>query len=346
MILSHSPKRILIATLCACAVFLPSCRTAAFNAAIEGDAVAMQQLADEGACLSEKNAMNVPKNPLYKLLIQLPLGLTAMAWDIGTLGNFFTGASLAERIIMKKPGDLDDTPINAASLRGHDQVVRILLRAGERPDNFTIHKVARENHAAVLNEFMNYRVAGANWEYDDWPLLMWSARDNAPDVTHLLISRGAFVNYSDNKGRTPLFLAAWNENVEDAQELIAAGADIHAVLTKADSDADADKCISIVRTLQLAGAPKSAFATHYLYGRSSSTLAIAITRAGTPVVQAMPEPLPTPMMEKPKKQQDSKMNKEKKKKVAPKAAPKTAPKPAPAPKPQKPSRSTILQDFS
>ncbi len=346
MSLSH--KKLLIAALCTCTVLLPSCRTAAFNAAIEGDAVAMQRLANEGACLSEKNAMNVPKNPLYKLLVQIPLGLTALAWDIGTLGNFFTGASLTERIIGKKTGDLDDTPINAASLRGHDQVVRILLRAGERPDNFTIHKVARENHAAVLYQFMEYNLAGANWVYDGWPLLMWSARDNAPDVTRMLIARGAFVNYSDDKGRTPLFLAAWNENVDDARALIAAGANINSVLTKADNYADPDKCITIVRTLQLAGAPKAAFASHYLYGRNTSTLAIAITRAGAPVIQPTPEPIPTPIIATPKKPQDSKMNKEKKKKVAPKAAPKPAPAPAPspAPKPQKPSRSTILQDFS
>ncbi len=332
-------------------LLLPSCRTAAFNAAIQGDAVTMQQLVKEGANLHEKNAMAVPKNGLYQLLVRLPLGLTAMAWDIGTLGNFFTGFSFAERILLKKPGDTDDTPINAASLRGYADVVAILLRAGERPDAYTIHKVARDDYAAVLNEFLNYNVIGANWKYDNWPLLMWSARDESPDVTRLLISRGAYVNYKDDKGRTPLYLAAWNSNVEDARALIAGGADIHTVLTLADNNADADKSLEIVRTLKQAGAPATAFASHYLFGRSYSTLAIAITRAGASAVQATPPPptTPAPAASQPKRKYDSKMTKAKKKKKAPAPAPKAAPAPAPTPTPKpgpkKYSRSSILQDF-
>lgn len=350
MIFSPLKKKILVYLLCIGSAFLPACRTAAFNAAIQGDAATMQQLVNEGACLSEKNAMAVPKNGLYQLFVRLPLGLVAMAWDIGTLGNFFTGTSLAERIIMKKPGDLDDTPINAASLRGYADVVRILLKAGERPDNFTIQKAARENYAAVINEYLNYRIIGTNWKYDNWPLLMWSARDEAPDVTRLLISRGAFVNYSDNKGRTPLYLAAWNDNVEDARALIQAGADIHTVINLANSNADDDKCLEIISTLQRAGAPASAFASHYLYGSNYSPLSVAITRAGASAAQpkALPEPPPAPAPTKatPKRSVDNRMVKTPKKKKAASPAPKAKPAPAPAPKPQQPSRASILQDFT
>ncbi len=356
MLFFHFNTKKIFTLLCAGAFLLPSCRTTAFNAAITGDANKMQQLANEGANLHEKNAMAVPKNPLYQLLVRFPLGLTAMAWDIGTLGNFFTGFSFAERILLKKPGDTDDTPINAASLRGYADVVSILLKAGERPDAYTVHKAAREDYAAVINEYLNYNVIGANWKYDGWPLLMWSARDEAPNVTRLLVSRGAYVNYTDNEGRSPLYLAAWNSNVEDARALIAGGASIHTVLTLADNNADADKSLEIVNTLKQAGAPATAFASHYLFGRSYSTLAIAITRAGAAAVQAPPPPAPTPppAASKPKHTYDSKITKANKKKKAPaprpaakpQAAPAPAPKPAAAPAPKVYSRSSILKDFN
>lgn len=284
--------------------------------------------------------MDIPKNPLYQLLVQLPVGLTAMVWDIGTLGNFFTGFSFAERVIMKKPNDWDDTPINAACLRGHADVVRIMLRAGERPDNFTIYQTARRNHAAVVQEFINAGIIGPNWKYNDWPLLMWSARDKATNVTKLLIDRGAYVNFMDDNGRTPLFLAAWNQNALDANLLIAAGADIHAVLNHTNKENDADKSIAVVKTLVQAGAHASVFYSHYLYGNNSSTLGIAITHAGKNAEPRKQKPEPKVVPAPPKR----------KKAAQPKPARaykpvKKAPEKKNAPQPKKPSSSSILNDF-
>lgn len=334
------PKKLysLAAVCCVCAICSTSCRSAAFNAAVQGDAVTMRQLVAEGACLKEKNAMSIPKNPLYQLLVKLPVGLTAMAWDIGTLGNFFTGFSFAERVIMKKPNDWDDTPINAACLRGHADVVRIMLRAGERPDNFTIYQTARKNHVAVIQEFINAGIIGPNWEYDDWSLLMWSARDKATNVTKLLIDRGAYVNFTDDDGRTPLFLAAWNQNTLDANLLIAAGADINTVLNLTNNKNDADKSIAVVKTLVQAGAPASVFYTHYLYGSNSSTLGIAITNAGKNAEPPKPAPKVAPAPPKPRKAANPRPARVYK-------PVKKAPEKKNATTPKKPSSSSILNDF-
>jgi uncharacterized protein len=62
---------------------------------------------------------------------------------------------------------------------------------------------------------------------------MWAAghADNAPEAeslrsVSLLLERGAKVNARDDRGRTPLMIAAGLNHTEIARALIAAGADV------------------------------------------------------------------------------------------------------------------------
>lgn len=277
MIINYIRKFILLPAICSSLLFMPACRTAAYKAAVNGDASAMQELVDDGACVNEKNAMAVPlPNPPYILLAWLPTLLFSICWDIGTLGTFGAG-SLTERIVSAP--DSED-PICEACKRGHTEVTRILLRKGERPSNNAIFQAAVNNHADTIQLLIEHNIIGGNWQKDGWPLLMWTARKNAADVVKLLIRNDGFVNYTSDKGWTPLYLAAYNGGVESARYLIAANANIMTVLNLAEDDDD-DAGLTVIKTLQRAGVPPSIFAQHHLYGHTNSCYALAITKAGS-----------------------------------------------------------------
>ena len=340
---------------------MPSCRTAAYNAAVEGDAVTMQELVDSGATLNRQNVLGEQDgqkmNPLRFLIVDFPAAILALAWDIGTLGTFGTHSFTA-----RMHANQCETPIDEACKRGYADVTRILLKAGEKPCSSSVQEAVSGNKLGVVQELLDNNNIGPNWQYNDWPILLWAARDGATDVTRLLIQRGAFVNHKDSDDRTALWLAAYNAQVRDARALLEAGANVHAVLDQAHHNGDADKGITVVKTLVSAGVPKSVFAAHYLYGRSDSALALAITRAGYQAPPPAPpqQPAKVEIKETPRtvalptartKTKSTARNQTKPararfaaplKSNTPKKQTKQA-KPA-APK-AKPSRSSILKDF-
>lgn len=278
----HNSSLKYIVTACCCAGmgFLSSCRTPAYNAAMRGDAVTMQRLVQEKACLDEQNVIAIPKSDMYTLFVHLPILLTAMAWDIGTL--FTLGScSMVERVTPNTSTHWDDYPINVAVSKGYVDVVRVMLPTRPKIHPEAICAAAKNNKASVINELLKAKYITATWTHQSKSLLEWAASAGAADVTRVLVRHGADVNSTLSDGETPLFTAACNGNVADAKLLISAGADIHRVLDLAASRSEAkDKSMTIVNTLVKAGAPAKAFATHSLYGQGDSTLEILITEAG------------------------------------------------------------------
>ena len=88
--------------------------------------------------------------------------------------------------------------------------------------------------------------ATIEWSYESFelefswdrinPLHLAAGYSGEPTVVALLLDRGLGVNSRDTGNRTPLHLAAWNENPEIAALLLDQGADIGAKATHPDED--------------------------------------------------------------------------------------------------------------
>jgi ankyrin repeat protein len=98
------------------------------------------------------------------------------------------------------------TPLAVAVSKGSDKIVRLLIDAGADIEGATSR--------------------GAGGEH---PLHLAATRTSAASIAKLLISRGAQLDARDAAGRTPLIAAVLADNVEVAEMLLAAGADLETV---------------------------------------------------------------------------------------------------------------------
>jgi ankyrin repeat protein len=117
----------------------------------------------------------------------------------------------AVRSVLKSGVDVNGldswgTPLALAVGKGVDNIVELLIDAGA------------DLEAATLP------VAGA-----ERPLHLAATRSWGARTAELLISRGAQLNARDKAGRTPLITAVVGDNIEVAEVLLAAGADIEGV---------------------------------------------------------------------------------------------------------------------
>lgn len=102
--------------------------------------------------------------------------------------------------------DLWGTPLDIAVSKGSDKIAQILIDAGADVEGATLPGVGGEH-----------------------PLHLAATRGSGVSTARLLISRGAQLDARDGAGRTPLITAVLADNVEVADALLAAGADIEAV---------------------------------------------------------------------------------------------------------------------
>jgi ankyrin repeat protein len=95
------------------------------------------------------------------------------------------------------------TPLDIAVSKGAGQIVQLLLDAGADIEGAT--------------------AAGAGGEH---PLHLAAARTSGANIARLLASRGAHLDARDARGRTPLITAVLSNNLEVAEVLLSAGADL------------------------------------------------------------------------------------------------------------------------
>ena len=105
------------------------------------------------------------------------------------------------------------TPLMEAAGGGHEEVVRVLLKAGaqvNKTDKYRIsplHLAANRGHVDVVKLLLE---SGAYYDQassSGWTSLQLAAKNGDHDVCKVLLDRGASVNIADNFGFTPLFYA-------------------------------------------------------------------------------------------------------------------------------------------
>lgn len=143
--------------------------------------------------------------------------------------------------ILAEDGDIDArngagrTPLAEAAKRGRLAAVRTLLNHGAEIDvydtqsGFTpLHLAAEGNHAAVVRRLL---AAGASVnarnQWNQTPLWQasWQAWHENTEVAHTLVARGAAIDVADDKGHTPLHMAARAGHTSMAAFLMESGAD-------------------------------------------------------------------------------------------------------------------------
>jgi ankyrin repeat protein len=98
------------------------------------------------------------------------------------------------------------TPLDIAVSKGSDKIVQLLIDAGADVEGTTSPAAGGEH-----------------------PLHLAATRTSGASTARLLVSRGAQLDARDKAGRTPLIAAVLADNVEVADVLLAAGADLEAV---------------------------------------------------------------------------------------------------------------------
>ena len=122
------------------------------------------------------------------------------------------------------------TPLAAAALGGHTEVIKLLLSSGAQTDTTTESgesalmlavRMNREPAAAALLD------AGASLKVHNRQgdgLVMVAIAEDFPGMLALLLKHGASPNSPDRDGLTPLYWAEYLKRDAMTQQLLAAGA--------------------------------------------------------------------------------------------------------------------------
>jgi hypothetical protein len=112
---------------------------------------------------------------------------------------------IASGVDLNQP-DTWGTPLDLAVTKGADSIVQLLIDSGADVEGATLPAVGGQR-----------------------PLHLAATRASGTRTARLLISRGAQLNAPDKTGKTPLITAIMADNLEVADVLIGAGADMEAV---------------------------------------------------------------------------------------------------------------------
>ncbi len=124
-------------------------------------------------------------------------------------------------------------PIYTASVEGHAEIAQVLIDAGADPFQFkgvvsAIHMAVNGDHVDVVKVLLDAGVPMDFATKERWepPLLMQAARSNALDTINYLLDRGADIDMRDKCQDPAIAAAAYWNNREAAELLIARGADL------------------------------------------------------------------------------------------------------------------------
>jgi pectate lyase len=124
------------------------------------------------------------------------------------------------------------TPLGVAAQTGSVDVAEYLIAHGANVDGREGQWTPLQEAAYYSKEMVELLLAhGANINEGGWPPLHSALDAERFDILELLLTKGADVSIKDDKGRTPLHIAAWyaaHDNPKMVELLLSKGADINA----------------------------------------------------------------------------------------------------------------------
>ena len=180
--------------------------------------------------------------------------------------------------------DAGDTPLHAASMRNHVDIVQRLLEAGadihrcDRKGYTALNFAVNNGNADLVRILLQNKAAHDTTEHDGWQPLAFACESGHLDVVQLLLEHGADPNYvkviENKRSNSALALAARNGFVKIVQCLLDRGAVVGTYNSQVDSpmhNAAREGHYDIVKLL--AERDVTSVSVKNLYGRSSMWIA-------------------------------------------------------------------------
>ena len=143
---------------------------------------------------------------------------------------------LIERFVVSHPQDINarggfyNTSLHAASVKGHFEIVQLLLGHNADPHlcnyigNAPLHSASQRGHVEVVKILLDCDADVSRKDKGGWTALHYASSYGRVEVAQLLIQHGAVVDEFSQEQETALHRAAFNGQLELARLLINSGA--------------------------------------------------------------------------------------------------------------------------